>query len=577
MGLSEFLAKNGFFLDEKVAKFIESVLQSETPANFLLRGPPGSGKTHLTSLIARFARAEYIFYQCTSGTSEDDLLYKYVPSESTRSGIRITFGPLPRSLLTSREKPVVIAIDEFDKTRPSADALLLDFLQNCRLSLYINDELTLVEGNPRNLIVFLTSNDYREFSEPLIRRLTVVTLRPPKPDIVYRILSSRFSEEVAVLLVQIYEDTINAGCRKPATISELIELAELMTINPDLDFDMLLRSLVIKYDDDWKRYINYLRFRKPFQFSALNNRMAAEESIAKFYEPEQSPAFIPTEAEQKGATVGEVLQKLKVPIRFEEVHAEQVIEEKEVYMILEDRDKEAYTAVVKNLKPDPTDRPDEFGKFKLYFEGDKVFVTSLTPLSLTELKKLKYVRGEYYAESVYNFVDIKYIFDYLLSECTKVEYYTTDKIRVSFQKVQRDAQNRQVKDVVVVEVEVIERFPPSPFGNVRLRYYVNGQPTMILEPRRPIDPSGSAWSLQKAKPLAQALYEFATQVPIALQIVSVTHWDALSYSLDDEERPTRIDIKLGKEVAESLHQKGISVSVTDREAVLRILEEVARF
>jgi hypothetical protein len=577
MSLSEFLMKNGFYLDEKVARLIESVLQSETPAKFLLRGPPGSGKTHLTRLVAEFLSSQYIFYQCTAGTSEDDLLYKYVPSESTKSGIRITFGPLPRALIQSQKRAVVLTLDEFDKTRPSADALLLDFLQNCRLALYLHDELTVIEGNPKNLVVFLTSNDFREFSEPLLRRLTVVTLHPLRPEIIYRILSERFGEEVAILLTQVYEDTLNAGCRKPATIPELISLAELMTRSPDLDFETLLRSTIVKYDDDWKRYVDYLRFRKPFQFYPPNNRMTAE-SIAKFYEPEQSPVFIPTEgAEQKGATVGEVLQKLKVPIQFEEVHAEQVIEEKEVFMILEDRDKEAYTAVVKNLKPDPTDRPDEFGKFKLYFEGDKVFVTSLTPLSLTELKKLKYVRGEYYAESVYNFVDIKYIFNYLLSECTKVEYYTTNLLRVSFQKVQRDAQNRQVKDVVVVEVEVIERFLPSPFGNVRLRYYVNGQPTMILEPRRPIDLSGSAWSLEKAKPLAQALYEFATQVPIALRIVSVTHWDALSYSLDDEERPTRIDIKLSKDVAESLHQKGISVSVTDdREAVLRILEEVVR-
>jgi energy-coupling factor transporter ATP-binding protein EcfA2 len=573
MSLSEFLMKNGFFLDEKVARLIESVLHLHHQSKaFLLRGPPGSGKTHLTSLIARFVKAEYVFYQCTGGTSEEDLLYKYVPSETARSGIRITFGPLPRALIQSQKGAVVLTLDEFDKTRPSADALLLDFLQNCRLSLYIDDELTVVKGNPQNLVVFLTSNDFREFSEPLIRRLTVITLQLLKPDIVYRILSERFSEDVAMLLTQVYEDTVNAGCRKPATIPELLELGELMTRYPDLDFEKLLRSMILKYDDDWRRYVDYLRFRKPFQFSPLD-RIAAEESIAKFYEPEQPPALIYSEGpERKDATVGEVLQKLRVPVKFEETRAEQVTEEKEVFMILEDKDKEAYTAVVKNLKPTPTDRPDEFGKFKLYFEDDKVFVTSLTPLTIAELKKLKYVRGEYYAESVYSFVDVKYIFDYLLSECTKVEYYTTNKVRVSFHRIWRDAQNREIKDVVVVEAEVIERFPPSPYGNVVLRYYVNGQPTMVIEPRRPIAPSDSAWSIQKAKPLAQTIYEFARQVPIGLRIVSISHHDALSYRLDDEECPTRIDIKISKDVAESLH-----VSVTDdREAVLRFLEEVAK-
>jgi MoxR-like ATPase len=204
MNLMEFLARNGFFLDEKVARLIESVLHSEALAKFLLRGPPGSGKTHLTRLIAEFLSSQYIFYQCTAGTSEDDLLYKYVPSESTKSGIRITFGPLPRALIQSQKRAVVLTLDEFDKTRPSADALLLDFLQNCRLALYLHDELTVIEGNPKNLVVFLTSNDFREFSEPLLRRLTVVTLHPLRPEIIYRILSERFCEEVAILLTQVY-------------------------------------------------------------------------------------------------------------------------------------------------------------------------------------------------------------------------------------------------------------------------------------------------------------------------------------------------------------------------------------
>jgi MoxR-like ATPase len=579
MSLSDFLTKKGFYLDETAVRLIESTfhLQSEAPAKFLLRGPPGSGKTHLTRLIAEFLSSHYVFYQCTAGTAEDDLLYKYVPSETTRSGIRITLGPLPRALLTSQKGPVVLALDEFDKTRPSADALLLDFLQNARLSLYINDELTVIEGNPRNLIVFLTTNEFREFSEPLLRRLVVINLKPLKPEKVYQMLSARFGENVALLLTQVYKDTLEAGCRKPATIPELISLAELMARNPNLDFATLLRSAIIKYDDDWRRYVDYIRFRKPFQLS-FGSKQAGQTSVdvAKFYEPKQLTVLIRTEEpQQKSATAGEVLQKLRVPVRFEEARAEQVTEEKEVFMILEDRDKEAYTAVVKSLKPAPTDRPDEFGKFKLYFEHDKVFVTSLTPLTVAELKKLKYVRGEYYAESVYNFVDVKYIFDYLINECTKVEHYTNDKLRVSFQRVQRD-QNGEIKDVVVVEVEVTERFPPSPYGNVVLRYYVNGLPTMILEPRRPIAPSDSAWSIQKAKPLAQTIYEFARQVPIGLRIVSISHHDALSYRLDDEDAPSRIDIKLGREVAESLSRR-ISVNVTDeRENVLRILDEVAR-
>jgi energy-coupling factor transporter ATP-binding protein EcfA2 len=53
LSLSDFLMRNGFYLDETVATLIELVIQSQAPTKFLLSGPPGSGKTHLTSLVAK--------------------------------------------------------------------------------------------------------------------------------------------------------------------------------------------------------------------------------------------------------------------------------------------------------------------------------------------------------------------------------------------------------------------------------------------------------------------------------------------------------------------------------------------
>jgi len=184
-----FLKLNDYILDASIAEILHSVLKSSTVRAILLRGPAGVGKTQLTYLIAKWLQAEYIFFQCTHGTDEDSLLYKYIPSEETRAGIKITLGPVPRALKKSNSKTVVLVIDEFDKTRPSADALLLDVLQNCRVSLYLDDEETTIQGKPENLVIFLTSNDTREYSEPLLRRVISTVLPPPSPRTVYPILA----------------------------------------------------------------------------------------------------------------------------------------------------------------------------------------------------------------------------------------------------------------------------------------------------------------------------------------------------------------------------------------------------
>ena len=125
-----FLVENNFYYPLDVIELIETKVKVSRRRAFLLRGPAGTGKTELAMQFSKWWDAKLVFYQCTYGTSEDDLLYRYVPSETAKSGITITLGPLPEALLASQKQRVVLVIDEFDKTRPSADALLLDFLQN---------------------------------------------------------------------------------------------------------------------------------------------------------------------------------------------------------------------------------------------------------------------------------------------------------------------------------------------------------------------------------------------------------------------------------------------------------------
>jgi len=391
--LYEFLRENEFYIEKHLAELLEKVLLMERKG-VLLRGPAGVGKTQLTYLIAKYLDAEYVFYQCTYGTSEDDLLYKYIPSEQTKSGIRVTLGPLPRALVLSKQKRVVLVLDEFDKTRPSADALLLDVLQNFRVALYLDDNETIVRGNPENLVVFLTSNDMREFSEPLLRRVVAITLKPLPTQKVLEILSKKFKKEVALLLAQIYDDTINANLRKPATLQELYQLGEILESSPSTSLDELIRMFIIKYDDDWMKYKQHVVSRKMFEFLNRTEQKMSDE-ISKYYEPSGQEIEVQQHVQETASsTINQVLEKIakvvvKQPQKLPEAR-EEVKEDTEVTFkaAINESDVSAYTAIVKELRPEPSDSGDIMGKFRVVKNGGEVNIISQKPLSLNEYFKL---------------------------------------------------------------------------------------------------------------------------------------------------------------------------------------------
>jgi len=428
MDLNAFLKQNEFYLDEKIADILEAVL-SNGRKGILLRGPAGTGKTQLTWLVSKYLSAEYVFFQCSFGTSEDDLLYKYIPSEETKSGIRITLGPIPRALVASKSRKTVLVLDEFDKTRPSADALLLDLLQNCRTSLYIDESETVVQGNPENLVVFLTSNDMREFSEPLLRRVITINLPLLDTRTVYSLLSKRFTEEISVLLAQIYDDTVKASLRKPATVQELQQLGEILEQKVNVPLDQLLRMFIIKYDDDWAKYKQYIASRDAYKFT--NNTNNTSESIEQYYEPNK-PITVQQEQKQQESvsSVNSLLEKIKHSVRKFEMQAvpEKVSNSTEVCLKMVDEDFDAYTSVIQKLKPEPTSDPSMFGKFR-YVHDEINAIIANEPLTIKEAFKLwkDQVIEMYYEDAI--FTDS---IESIISRARKIKYYTESKVYLIF-------------------------------------------------------------------------------------------------------------------------------------------------
>jgi len=263
-GLREFLESKGFYYPKEAVSIIESALNLNGVKAFLVRGPPGVGKTSLGQMLAEWIGADVVYIQCTPGMTEDEVLYKLIPSERTKSGVAVSYGPLAIALAKSRSGRVVLILDEFDKTRPQADSFLLDYIQNGRVSLYLDERETVIHGVPDNLIVFITSNDDRSFSEPLMRRVISIYLDHIPPSTVLSILKSKLGDEhLAQLLTQVYLDTIEAGLRKPATIEELERMGRVIKANPKVPFNELLKSFVVKDPDDWEKFTEYLQSKPP--------------------------------------------------------------------------------------------------------------------------------------------------------------------------------------------------------------------------------------------------------------------------------------------------------------------------
>ncbi len=170
-----------------------SFLATKLGKPVLVEGPAGVGKTELAKALARYLNRTLVRLQCYEGLDEAKALYEWnyrkqllrIQTESDSACWQDVqddiFGEeflLPRPLMTAiaSAEPVVLLIDEIDKTDQEFEAMLLELLSDFQISI---PELGRIEARTQP-VVLLTSNNTRELTEALKRRCLYLWLDYPE-------------------------------------------------------------------------------------------------------------------------------------------------------------------------------------------------------------------------------------------------------------------------------------------------------------------------------------------------------------------------------------------------------------
>ena len=230
-----------YVYDETLITVLYVALKLNRP--LLIEGAAGVGKTEIAKVMASALDRELVRLQCYEGLDESKSLYEWnyqkqllsiqvnMNRTDTDELTRSLFSDeylLERPLLKSirSEKPVVLLIDEIDKSDEEFEAFLLELLSDMQVSI---PEVGTVKATTIPFVV-LTSNRARPISDALRRRCAYLYIEYPDMDKELAILRARLphvDEQLAVQVVSAVQKfrSSEAILKKPS-IAETLDWAQ---------------------------------------------------------------------------------------------------------------------------------------------------------------------------------------------------------------------------------------------------------------------------------------------------------------------------------------------------------------
>ena len=162
---------------------------------------------------------------------------------------------LERPLMSAiaAEEPVVLLIDEIDKTDQEFEAMLLELLSDFQISI---PELGRFEARTRP-IVLLTSNNTRELTEALKRRCLYLWLDYPQLEhelAIVKLHTPDLDDAIARKLVEVVAMVRELDLKKPPSIAESVDWARALLLlgADDIDGEVFTQtlSIIVKHRTD---------------------------------------------------------------------------------------------------------------------------------------------------------------------------------------------------------------------------------------------------------------------------------------------------------------------------------------
>jgi MoxR-like ATPase len=258
----------GYLPGESTA--LVSYLATRLGKPVLVEGPAGVGKTELAKALSRYLDRKLVRLQCYEGLDEAKALYEWnyrkqllrIQAEADGTGWDAVqddiFGeefllsrPLMQAIAT--DDPVVLLIDEIDKTDQEFEAMLLELLSDFQITI---PELGRIEARTHP-VVLLTSNNTRELTEALKRRCLYLWLDYPSTEHeleIVRLHAPELAETVARKLVELIHQVRDLDLKKPPSIAESIDWARALLLlgADDIDQDVFREtmSIIVKHRTD---------------------------------------------------------------------------------------------------------------------------------------------------------------------------------------------------------------------------------------------------------------------------------------------------------------------------------------